>query len=115
MAESATLREDQKRSHVVELLEKDKQIEAIFLGNLGLVYFLQGKYKKALQFYQKTIGISMLIKDRRNEAIFLGNRGDALSKLQRNKQCTIRATTPTATEPATANFGPTKYIDSNNK
>ncbi|MCH7662713.1 MAG: tetratricopeptide repeat protein, partial [Chloroflexi bacterium] len=56
---------------------KDRAVEGIHLGNLGMVYSTLGETQKAIEFYEQALVIARDIGDRRNEGAWLGNLGIA--------------------------------------
>jgi class 3 adenylate cyclase/Flp pilus assembly protein TadD len=53
---------------------EDKPGEALALKNIGIVYYIQGKYVEAIKFWNQTIGVYRQIGDKRGEANILGNQ-----------------------------------------
>ncbi|GAB1542845.1 hypothetical protein NUACC21_55190 [Scytonema sp. NUACC21] len=60
---------------------RDRQGEAVSLGNLGLVYHELGDYRTAIDYYGKSLNISRQIRDRRGEAASLNNLGSTYASL----------------------------------
>ncbi|MBC7879592.1 MAG: tetratricopeptide repeat protein [Anaerolineales bacterium] len=60
---------------------KDKQIEGIHLGSLGLVYAALGNARKGIEFYEQRMVIAREIGDRQGEGNALGNLGVAYKNL----------------------------------
>jgi tetratricopeptide (TPR) repeat protein len=60
--------------------------ERAHLNHLGLAYAAQGKYKRAIDFYQQALVISREISDRRGEGNALGNMGVVYHNLGQDEQ-----------------------------
>jgi len=60
---------------------KDRSMEGIHLGNLGLAYADLGEPRKAIEFYEQALAIDREIGDRRGEGADLGNLGIAYKNL----------------------------------
>jgi len=55
--------------------EKNRYVQAAYLGNMGLVYQAKGEWDKALEFYEKDLKISEQVGDIHGMALTLGNVG----------------------------------------
>ena len=60
---------------------KDKGMEGVHLGNLGLAYAALGDARKAIEHYEQALDIARKIGDRRGEGGHLGNLGLAYAAL----------------------------------
>ena len=60
---------------------KDKGLEGVHLGNLGLAYAALGDSKKAIEYHEQALAIAREIGDRRGEGNALGNLGLAYAAL----------------------------------
>jgi len=60
---------------------KDREGEAIHLGNLGLAHFWLGDYPRATQCYEQALAIAREISDRPSEGRALGNLGNTYHSL----------------------------------
>ncbi|MBC7515290.1 MAG: tetratricopeptide repeat protein [Alkalinema sp. FL-bin-369] len=59
---------------------KDLRGEGSTLGNLGIVYYLFGRYPKAIEYQEQSLAIAREIKNRYGERITLNNLGVALAR-----------------------------------
>ncbi|MEG4797411.1 CHAT domain-containing protein, partial [Microcoleus sp. LAD1_D1] len=60
---------------------KNRQVESVALGNLGVAYSYQGNYGKAIEYGQQQLAIAREIKNRQVESVALGNLGAAYHSL----------------------------------
>ena len=60
---------------------KDRSIESVHLGNLGLAYAAMSDVRKAIEYYELALAIACEIGDRRGEGNALGNLGLAYADL----------------------------------
>ncbi|MDD4653392.1 MAG: tetratricopeptide repeat protein, partial [Methanothrix sp.] len=60
---------------------KDRRMEGVHLGNLGLAYDALGDARKSIYYYVQALAISKEIGDKRNEGAWLGNLGIAYKNL----------------------------------
>ncbi len=54
---------------------KDRVMESVHLGNLGLAYAALGDSRKAIEYYEQALEIARENGERRNESAWLGNLG----------------------------------------
>ena len=62
-------------------VERDRNGEGRFLGNLGLAYYSLGQYQRAIDYLQQALEIARAIGDRNGEGGCLGNLGSAYDSL----------------------------------
>ncbi len=60
---------------------KDRTVEGVHLGNLGIAYTALGEIRRAIEFHERYFAIAREIGDRRGEGTVLGNLGNAYAAL----------------------------------
>jgi len=60
---------------------KDKRMDGVHLGNIGLAYADLGEARKAIDYYEQALAIAREIGNRQNEGTCLGRQGQACSDL----------------------------------
>jgi tetratricopeptide (TPR) repeat protein len=60
---------------------KNKELEGVHLGNLGLAYAALGETRQAIEFHEQALVIAREIGDKRNKGAWLGNLGLAYADL----------------------------------
>ena len=58
----------------------EEENEADALNNIGVIHKLQGRYGKAMEFYEKSLAIQKRLGNRTGMADTLGNLGNTHSK-----------------------------------